>query len=296
MPNSSRMSTTRCSARCRLALLALGLSSPIATAQVSTARVEQNDPAITYTGTWYSNNSSANSDGVAALTNERGARASITFNGTGITWIGALDQYNGVAQVYLDGTLNTVDTYAPNTKYQQPLFVARGLAAGSHTLSVEVLHTRDGNTSGSWVWIDAFDIENGSAIAGGVKVPAGRTEQNDSALQYNGTWFLNTNSAQSAGTAVLAVNPGDRATLTFTGTGIRWIAYRDAWCGIARVYLDGALVATVDTYVATDQPQSTGYEAGGLLYGTHTLTVEVTGTHSPVSGGSWIWVDAFDVF
>jgi hypothetical protein len=264
-------------------------------AQSGTTRIEDNDASITYTGTWYTNGASPNSEARAVLTNGKGARAAITFTGTGITWIGVADQYSGIAQVYLDGTLSTIDTYARNTQYQQPLFAAHGLARGPHTLSIQVLHVRDGNTSGSWVWIDAFDIENGSGIPGGITVSNGRIEQSDPAVSYTGTWFLNTNPMQSGGTAVLATDTGSSARITFTGTGIRWIAYRDAWSGIARVYLDGVMNTTVDTYVPVDQPQSTGFDIGGLKSGQHTLTIEVSGARNPQSGGSWIWVDAFDI-
>jgi hypothetical protein len=100
---------------------------------------------------------------------------------------------------------------------------------------------------------------------------------------------------QSGGTAVLAMDIGSSATITFTGTGIRWIAYRDAWSGIASVYLDGVLQTAVDTYVPLDLPQTTGFDIGGLNSGQHTLTIAVTGRHNPLSGGSWIWVDAFDI-
>jgi trimeric autotransporter adhesin len=279
-----------------LCLVAACLFLPQVYSQTNSAsRIEENDPTIVYTGTWYSNHESPNSASAAVLTNEKGARAAITFNGTGITWIGVSDPYSGIAQVYLDGTLNTIDTFAPQTQYQQALFTAHGLAPGLHTLSIEVLHVRDGNTSGSWIWIDRFDIENGSGVAGGASANAGRVEQNDPSLSYTGTWFLNSNPGQSGGSAVLATDAGARATITFNGAGIRWLAYRDAWSGIANVYLDGVLQTSVDTFVAVDQPQTTAYEIGGLMPGTHSLTIEVTGKRNPQSGGSWVWVDAFDV-
>jgi hypothetical protein len=271
------------------------LIGSLRTAQAAATRIEEDDPALTYTGTWYSNGATPNSGGRAVLTNEKGARVSLTFSGTGITWVGVADPYSGIAQVYLDGTLNTIDTYAAATKYQTTLFEAHGLANGPHTISIEVLHVRDGNTSGSWVWIDGFDIENGTVVAGGTSATTGRVEQNDPALSYIGTWFLNTNPSQSAGTAALATDRGSRVTINFTGTGIRWIAYRDAWSGIANVYLDGSLQGAIDTYVPVDQTQSTGFEIGGLEPKAHTLSIEVTGTKSAKSGGSWVWVDAFDV-
>jgi len=263
---------------------------------VPVSRLEQNDPSIVYTGTWYPNAEYPNSGGSAVLTNEKGATATLSFTGTGITWFGPLDPYSGFAQVYLDGTQNTVDTYGPATLYQQPLFSVHGLAAGTHTLSIQVLHVRDGETMGSWIWIDAFAIENGSGIIGGVSAPAGRIEQNNPAIVYAGNWYLNTNPIMSGGTAGLAMDSNSSATVTFTGTGITWVGYRDQWSGIAKVYVDGALRSeAVDTYMGSQQAQSPAWTVTGLSPGTHTLTIMVTGTHDASSAGSWIWIDAFDV-
>jgi hypothetical protein len=275
--------------------VALAASVSLGMAQAGTTQILENDPSIAYTGMWYTNSESPNIGGQAFLTNAKGAQAVLSFNGTGITWIGVADPYSGIAQVYLDGTPNTVDTYAPNTLYQQALFSVHGLAPGPHTLSIGVLHVRDGNTMGSWIWINAFNIENGSGIPGGISAPAGRIEQNNPAVSYTGNWYLNTNPVQSGGTAALATDASTRATVAFTGAGIRWIAYRDPWSGIANVYVDGVMTATVDTYVPVEQAQTTAYDSGALTPGPHTLTIAVTGTHSAASAGSWIWVDAFDI-
>jgi hypothetical protein len=280
--------------------VAIAVCASFSHAQSGTiTRIEETDKSIIYQGTWYTNGNSLNSGGSSALTNAIGATAVLNFTGTGITWIGALDPWAGMATVYLDGTLNTVDTYgggvSGNTLYQQALFKARGLTNGPHTLSIEVTHRRDANGLGSWVWIDAFDIENGSGVTGAFTAGVGRTEQNSPALTYTGTWLPNTSPVQSGGSAVLATNAGSRATISFKGTGITWIAYRDEWSGIARVYVDGVLKETVDTYLSPFQAQAAAYVIDGLVSGTHTLTIEATGTHSSGSSDSWIWVDAFDV-
>src|SRR4051812_23544746 len=123
------------------------------TAHAAITRVEQNDKSVVYSGNWYSNENGANSGGNAALTNTRGARVSLTFNGTGIAWIGVSDAWAGLATVYLDGAMKIVDSYG-NGGYQQALFRASGLAPGPHTLSIEVTHERGPRTDGSWVWID----------------------------------------------------------------------------------------------------------------------------------------------
>src|SRR6185295_13409284 len=78
------------------------------------------------------------------------------------------------------------------------------------------------------------------------------------------------------------------------GTGATWIGYRDPWSGYAKVYVDGVLKATVNTYASTAKAQQRLYVAKALANGAHTLTVEALGRKSAASGGSWVWVDAFD--
>ncbi len=258
-------------------------------------RIEQTDPSIAYSGTWYPNNSPSNSGGTAALTNAKGAQAVVTFNGTGITWIGVSDPYSGIAWLNLDGTPSTIDTYSSTTLYQHPLFTVRGLPPGPHTLSIEVPHLRDGSTSGSWVWIDAFDIENGSGITGGIAASAGLVQETNPALIYTGQWFNKTGSIFNGGASVLATDPGSRVSINFNGSGVTWIGYRDEWSGIAQVYLDGALTATVDTYLTPAQAQAQVFTMSSLPYGTHTLTIAVTGTHSAAAQDSWVWLDSFSV-
>jgi hypothetical protein len=279
-----------------LFLLALLLSSAApGLAQGSITRIEQNDPSITYSGNWYSNSNAANTGGVAALTNTRGARATITFTGTGISWIGVMDGWAGLATVYLDGQMKVMDTYSAGTRYQQVIYAAKGLSSGPHTFAIEVTHERGSNTEGSWVWIDGFDIENGSGIPGGITATTGRVEENNPALILTGRWFSNNNPAHSGGTSALATDAGSRVTINFTGTGINWIAYRDEWSGIARVYLDGEEKTVIDTYLSPSQARVVVYSVGGLAPGTHTLIVEATGTRNASSKGGWVWVDAFDV-
>jgi len=276
--------------------VAIAVCASLSHAQTgTTTRIQWNDKSITYTGNWYTNGSSLNSGGSSALTNAPGATAVVSFTGTGITWIGVLDPWAGIATVYLDGTLSTVDTYGPTTLYQQALFKVSGLANGPHTFSIYVPHVRDANGQGSWVWVNAFDIANGSGVPGGFIAGAGRTEENSPAVTYTGVWLPNASAANSGGSAVLATNSGSTATITFNGTGITWIAYRDESSGIAKVYVDGVLTATVDTYLSPAQAQVPAYTINGLASGTHTLMIQVTGTHDSSSNESWVWVDAFDV-
>ena len=85
------------------------------------------------------------------------------------------------------------------------------------------------------------------------------------------------------------------ATLTFSGTGVSWVSFTGPWAGIAQVYLDGSLQATVDTYSPTEQAQVVVYTASGLPAGSHTLRIVVTGSWNASGESAWIVVDAFDV-
>jgi hypothetical protein len=277
-----------------LVLLVLALGTTAARAQSNT-RIEQNDPSIVYAGNWYANSSSANSGALAALTNTRGARVSLTFTGSGIRWIGASDRWSGLATVYVDGTMTIVNTYSGTDRAQQVLFAAHGLGAGPHTISIEVMHERGPATEGSWVWIDAFEIESGAPIPGGVPAGAGRIEDHSASVVFTGRWYTSSNAAFSGGTAVLAMDAGFRISLEFRGTGISWIGYRDEWSGLARLYVDGEAKTTIDCYQPSAAARAVLYNISGLAPGPHSLTIEVTGTRNANAKAAWIWVDAFDV-
>ena len=110
-----------------------------------------------------------------------------------------------------------------------------------------------------------------------------------------GSWSVETSPLHSGGSAARTSTPGDQVAFTFAGTAVSWIAYRDASCGTARVSIDGAPRADIDTYAPTAQPQALMYTLSGLAPGVHTLTIEATGSSRPFSGGAPVWVDGFEV-
>jgi hypothetical protein len=301
-----------------------------ATTPPTTGRVEQDDPAVVRTGVWYSNSSASagHSGGTAMLSMDVGASAALSFTGTGVRWIGVRDEWSGRANVYVDGQLAAVvDTYASPGQSAAVLYSATGLTAGAHAIRIEVAGTRNASSGGTWVWVDAFDVlssatptatstatptatatattmptttptATATATPTGTAPPATvRIEQDDPSVVRTGAWYVNNSASagHSAGTAMLSMDVGASATLSFTGTGIRWIGVRDEWSGRANVYLDGQLAGVVDTYASPGQSATVLYAATGLSSGAHALRVEVAGTRNASSGGTWVWVDAFDV-
>jgi hypothetical protein len=123
-----------------------------------------------------------------------------------------------------------------------------------------------------------------------------RFEETDPAARSGPcAWYANTFVLYSGGRAIRSSAPGTQVAFDFTGTAVSWIGYRDASSGIADVYLDGQLKATVDAFVQAPQAQAVLFSVSGLSAGTHRLVIVVTGNQNPLSGGSSVWVDAFDV-
>ena len=95
--------------------------------------------------------------------------------------------------------------------------------------------------------------------------------------------------------AASATASGSQATFAFSGTSVSWIGARGPQTGIADVFLDGALVAEVDTYSPAEQIQAALFTKTGLADANHTLTIEATGRMNAASTSPLVVVDAFEV-
>ena len=135
-----------------------------ATAPIVT-RVQESDPSISYSGIadwplagmtplWSGEN--------ARWSTTAGTRATFTFTGTSVRWIGERGFGTGIARISLDGSfVAQVDTpTALQEEYQAALFAATGLTPGTHTLTIEVMG-RNNEPPGATVErvvVDAFDV------------------------------------------------------------------------------------------------------------------------------------------
>jgi alpha-L-fucosidase 2 len=99
---------------------------------------------------------------------------------------------------------------------------------------------------------------------------------NDTEVTYDSNWYLTTNRGYGDynddthhSTTVGAV-----AQYTFTGTGIQYLSERNGDMGTVDVYIDNALISTVDLRVSgARQSQQVVFERTGLTRGTHTIKV-----------------------
>jgi hypothetical protein len=256
---------------------------------VTVSRLQETDPDVSYSlANWLTGDTSRSwSAGIAALSSTPGAQATLTFTGTGISWIGARGPQTGIARVTLDGVvLPLVDTYAPAEQIQAEVFAQKGLADTTHTLTIEVTGQQNAASTSPLIVVDAFEVTMSGT----------RHQDTDPAIAYGDGWIQdNRDKAYSEGRTAESETTGAQATISFTGTGIRWIGARGPQTGIARVLLDGNVVAdSIDTYAQTEGPQHTDFFRSGLPAGPHALTIQIMGKN-PLSTNAWILIDAFDV-
>jgi hypothetical protein len=114
-------------------------------------------------------------------------------------------------------------------------------------------------------------------------------QEGSSTIAYGGSWGSATASSAYGGALKYASTSTATATLTFTGRSVAWIAKRYSTRGVADVYVDGVLAATIDLYSALSQPRMIVFSRSWASSATHTLQVRVKAT----SGRPRVDVDAF---
>src|SRR3954469_205942 len=266
------------------------------------SHLQEMDPDVAYTGTWTQDPSGAWSGGGvvsepdpphggARFATTAGAKVTLKFRGTSITWQGGRGPDYGIASVQVDGGAPTdVDTYSPTQKYQDVVFKAAGLADAPHTLTIQVTGRKNDASKGVKIVVDAFDVTT-----------LGRRFQQDALdpvtgapmVTYTGHWIHgNVNRVWSEGSCDTTPTAGSRAIFAFTGTGVSWIGCQKESCsGVAKVFVDGAFVKQIANWrpVPIEAFQHEIFRADGLTPGMHTLMIE-----QQVTGG-YIVIDAFDV-
>jgi hypothetical protein len=137
-------------------------------------------------------------------------------------------------------------------------------------------------------------------VAGAAAIAYGATtlviQETSNAITYTGVWEQgNVDRPWSGGTAAVSTAALARATFTFSGTRVSWIGFRGPQAGKARVFVDGALKTTLDTYASMEQVQTILFTSGTLSDAAHTIAIEVTGTRNVKATANYVVVDAFEV-
>jgi subtilisin len=125
--------------------------------------------------------------------------------------------------------------------------------------------------------------------ATGAPISSWVRQQHSGAVTYSGTWRSLESSAAFGGSFRYTGMAGARVRHSFTGRQIAWVSSVGPKLGRAAVYIDGALVSTVDLYSATTRMRRIVFTRSWATTGIHTIEVRVLGT----SGRPRVDIDAF---
>lgn len=141
----------------------IGTSQPVTvTVSNGSTRIEQDNPAVTYTGIWVTASDPTVSGGTAIESNQADATATLSFSGTQVSWIGyRCACAAGFAEVSVDGGSPVqVDNYSATTQPQAVVYTSPILPRGNHTLTITVTGQYDRAGNSAYVVVDAFDVSN----------------------------------------------------------------------------------------------------------------------------------------
>ena len=152
-----------------------------------------------------------------------------------------------------------------------------GFAPGSN-YRLRVRATDDNGNRSDWKYGTRFALDT--------------LQENDPSISYAKTWKGQSLASAYGGGVKYATARGAKATLSFTGTEVAWVAPESKTRGKAAVSLDGAKVATVNLFSRQTLARQVVFSRGNLDPATpHTLEVRSLGT----SGRPRVDVDAFVV-
>ncbi|MEX2183218.1 MAG: transglycosylase SLT domain-containing protein [Chloroflexota bacterium] len=118
-----------------------------------------------------------------------------------------------------------------------------------------------------------------------------RYSERSKAVTYEGTWRTAGHHRYAGDKVRYATKAGATATFSFTGRSVVWWGPIGPTRGKARVYVDGALVKTVDLGRRSFSARKAVFKKSWDTPGAHTLTIEVVGT----KGRPMVAIDEFVV-
>ena len=248
---------------------------------------QESNSTFSYAGSWISRKSSNYDGGVLKMSTSANSSVEFKFNGTSFTWYGTKAASRGIAKIYIDGSLvDTVDTYSTSTSFKTPLYKSNTLASGTHTVKIVVTGTKNSLSSSTQVDFDKIVISNTVPT-----LSAGTFQEDNPALIYSGSWISRKSSNYDGGALKMSTTANSSVEFKFNGTSFTWYGTKAASRGIAKIYIDGSLVDTVDTYSTSTSFKTPLYKSNTLASGTHTVKIVVTGTKNTKASSTQVDFD-----
>lgn len=114
---------------------------------------------VCYQGDWKILKSNDFSAQKVSHSNVAHTKAILTFVGTGVSWIGTESNDQGIAKICIDGNFKGfVDQFSSTRNVMVRSYSITDLDYGPHTIMIEVTGTKNPESTGHRIEIDAFDI------------------------------------------------------------------------------------------------------------------------------------------
>ena len=250
------------------------------TAAVS--RTENNNVAISYSGSWGSWAFTQASVGNVNCSATAGNTATFTFTGewVGVGFMGGTNA--GKVEIFLDSISQGIFDLYRNGFDPVSLYFSN-LTNTSHTILITVLADHNPLSSGNQVQLDYFDYWDGVAL------PEGVFEQDSARVFLSSGWGTENNAAASGGSymnALLAT-----AWFPFTGDSVTFQAIAFSSGGSVGVFVDGQRVTNLNLY--NNATASRTISLTGLGVGAHVLQVSTYRGNGTIDAFSTPGVEPF---
>ena len=119
---------------------------------------------------------------------------------------------------------------------------------------------------------------NAGAARTSARLSVGLVQEAATAIRFSGSWTRQSSTGFSGGAVRFGTLATSSVTYGVTATSIGWVTTKGPNRGAAKVYVDGVLKATVDTYSATTTTRVIAWQQSWATAGFHTVRIVVLGT------------------
>ena len=233
------------------------------------------DEGFTMTGNWAFPS--------AASTCNDGDSLSYTGTFTGFTWYGEANDNAGVVDVYIDGVKAvTVKNNRGESGNECIMYESDVLARGEHTFKLEC-------RGGGWMAVSKIVVYDDAFVSPYAEI----VDDADARIAYKSFMAFDGQNGLYEGTVHSAWENGASAELTLDRVRQFVVyAHRTGNKGKADVYIDDALVRTVDTYDGEQRDESSPMFVSDVLSdGEHTIKIVCRGDKNNNSSEVWVAID-----
>ncbi|WP_339723186.1 alpha-L-fucosidase [uncultured Paraglaciecola sp.] len=240
------------------------------------AFVSEDDDMITYAGFSTTQEDLFASDRYLAESSQNGDTATITYTGSRIELWGKKQSIGGDCSISIDGsTVETLSQNSSSDENQVKFFDSGPLQSGEHTLVMK-------NVGGGTCTLDHVFY-----------TPELANKADGADFEYGSGWSSQTSNESYDNTIHYTDVDTRSADFEFTGDRFQIFSQIGPGGGVFDVWINGEVVATVDTYSPTKQHQVLVYSSPILVPGFQDVRVRTKSSSeaNPAASNSWVHVD-----